>query len=64
MRRRRSTVEHPFGTIKDHILGNARLLIRGLSGATAELSLAVLAYNLKRAINWKGTHWMMKASAT
>lgn len=64
MRRRRSTVEHPFGTIKEHILGNARLLMRGLPGANAELSLAVLAYNLKRAINCKGIHWMMEASAT
>lgn len=63
MRRHRSTVEHPFGTIKDHILGSARLLVRGLTGASAELSLAVLAYSLKRAINRKGTHWMMAAAA-
>lgn len=33
MRLRRSTVEHPFGTIKTQILGNARLLMRGLEGA-------------------------------
>ena len=64
MRRRRSTVEHPFGTIKDHILGNARLLVRGLKGAKAELSLAVLAYNLKRACNLKGSYWMIKAAAS
>src|SRR5690606_23394883 len=51
MLRRRQTVEHPFGTIKEHILGNARLLMRGMRGAKAELSLAVLAYNIKRTIN-------------
>ena len=64
MRQRRSTVEHPYGTIKDHILGNARLLMRGMAGARAELSLAVLAYNLKRVLNMKGSHWMTNAVAT
>ena len=63
MRERRSTVEHPYGTIKDHILGNARLLMRGIAGARAELSLAVLAYNLKRVLNMKGSHWTRNAVA-
>jgi transposase len=58
---RRQTVEHPYGTIKHHILGNARLLMRGIKGAQAELSLAVLAYNFKRANNMKGTIWMKQA---
>lgn len=58
---RRQTVEHPFGTIKHHILGNARLLVRGMKGAQAELSLAVLAYNLKRVFNMKGANWMRRA---
>lgn len=58
---RRQTVEHPYGTIKHQILGNARLLMRGLTGAKAELSLAVLAYNLKRAMNMKGASWMLNA---
>jgi transposase len=62
MRLRRSTVEHPFGTIKTQILGNARLLMRGLEGARAELSLAVLAYNLKRVFNMKGGAWMLQAT--
>jgi hypothetical protein len=61
MRIRRSTVEHPFGTIKHQILGNARLLVRGLKGAKAELSLAVMAYNFKRVGNMKGCGWMMSA---
>lgn len=64
MRERQSTVEHPYGTIKDHILGNARLLMRGMAGARAELSLAVLAYNLKRVLSMKGAHWMMSAAAS
>lgn len=51
---RRQTAEHPFGTIKERILGNARLLLRGLAGATAELNLAVLAYNFRRVINLLG----------
>ncbi len=63
MRQRRSTVEHPYGTIKDQILGNARLLMRGMAGARAELSLAVLAYNVKRVVNMKGADWARNAVA-
>ena len=44
MRLRRSTVEHPFATIKYRIFGHPRLLLRGLSGA----------YNLKRITNVLG----------
>ena len=58
---RRQTVEHPFADLKHRILGNARLLMRGLEGARSELSLAVLAYNLKRAFNMKGAAWMHQA---
>jgi transposase len=61
MKLRRSTVEHPFGTIKHEILRNSRLLLRGLTGARGELSLAVLAYNLKRLTNWKGNSWVLAA---
>lgn len=61
MKLRRRTVEHPFGTIKHEIMRNARLLMRGLSGARGELSLAVLAYNLKRLTNWKGANWVLTA---
>jgi len=58
---RRSTVEHPFASLKHHIMGNARLLMRGLLKANAECSLAVLAYNLKRVFNMKGANWMHQA---
>lgn len=61
MKLRRQTVEHPFATIKHQILGNARLLVRGLRAAAGELSLAVLAYNLKRAVNIKGASWLRQA---
>lgn len=57
---RRQTVEHPFGTIKHQILRNARLLMRGLQGARAELSLAVLAYNFKRVANMMGNRKIMQ----
>jgi transposase len=58
---RRQTVEHPFGDIKHRILGNGRLLLRGLQGARGELSIAVLAYNLKRLFNMKGGVWIRQA---
>jgi hypothetical protein len=50
MRLRRSTVEHPFGTLKYRIFGHPRFLLRGLTGAHTEISLAITAYNLKRMI--------------
>ena len=55
MRLRRSTVEHPFATIKYRIFGHPRLLMRGLSGARVEIELATMAYNLKRIANVLGT---------
>jgi len=59
---RRQVVEHPFGTLKHVILGNARLLLRGLQGAKGELSLGVLVYNLKRVFSMKGGAWMTRAA--
>ena len=54
LRRRRAIAEHPFGTLKERILGNGRLLLRGLRGARTEMALAVLAYNFKRVANILG----------
>jgi len=51
MRLRRCVVEHPFAALKYHIFGHPRLLLRGVAGARAEISLATLVYNLKRM--WK-----------
>lgn len=51
---RRSLVEHPFGTIKSWT-NSAHLLTKRRSGVSTEMSLQVLAYNMKRAINLLGT---------
>lgn len=61
MRLRRSTVEHPFDFLKNRVMINGRLLLRGLEGATAETSIAVLAYNIKRTFNMKGSTWVHQA---
>lgn len=61
MRLRRSTVEHPFGTLKYRIFGHPRFLLRGLSGAQTEISLATMAYNLKRILNVLGAHRLTTA---
>jgi hypothetical protein len=55
---RRESAEHPFANLKYGILGNARLLLRGLNGAGAEIALAVLAYNFRRALNLLGASAM------
>lgn len=54
MRMRRCTVEHPFAALKYQIFGHPRLLLRGTRGAQIELSLATMAYNLKRMLNILG----------
>jgi transposase len=54
MQLRRRTVEHPFAILKYAIFGHPRFLLRGLAGARAEISLAVMAYNLKRMLNLMG----------
>ena len=51
---RRSLVEHPFGTLKSWA-GSTPLLTKTLPGVSTEISLQVLAYNMKRAINLVGT---------
>jgi transposase len=63
MRLRRSTVEHPFGTLKYRIFGHPRLLLRGLEGARTEIALAILTYNLKRMINLLGATKLTQALA-
>ncbi len=61
MRVSRSTVEHPFATIKYRIFGHPRLLMRGLSGARVEIGLASMAYNIKRMTNVLGTASLTEA---
>ena len=48
--RRRETVEHPFGTIKQW-MNQGAFLMRGLEKVRAEFSLTSLAYNLRRVLN-------------
>jgi hypothetical protein len=53
-RLRRQTVEHPFGTLKAW-MGATHFLTKTLPRVRTEMSLQVLAYNLKRALNIFGT---------
>jgi hypothetical protein len=57
---RRRTVEHPFGTIKAW-MGATHFLCRRLPRVSAEMSLHVLAYNLKRVMKIMGTGAMIEA---
>jgi transposase len=50
---RRRTIEHVFGTLK-HWMGATHFLTRGLAHVGTEMSLYVLAYNLKRVIKLLG----------
>ena len=63
MRVRRATVEHPFGTIKSW-MGSTHFLTRTLDRVNTEMSLHVLAYNLKRVINLVGTRNLIAAIQT
>jgi hypothetical protein len=60
MRLRRRTVEHVFGTFK-HWMGSTHFLMRTLPNVGTEMSLHVLAYNLKRVISILGIHRTMRA---
>jgi transposase len=60
---RRESAEHPFANLKHRILGNGRLLMRGLPGASGEMALAVLAYNFRRALNLLGATAMKRRLA-
>ena len=63
MQRRREIVEHPFGNLKQWIMGNGRFVLWGLLGAEIEMALVVTAYNLKRAINIRGAAKMLELLA-
>ena len=60
MRIRRQTVEHPFGTIKAW-MGATHFLTRSPEKVRTEMSLQVLAYNLKRVMNLLGVAELMAA---
>lgn len=60
MRIRRQTVEHPFGTLKAW-MGSTHFLTKTLKRVSTEMSLHVLAYNLKRVMKILGTTTLMEA---
>ncbi len=60
MRVRRRTAQHPFGTIKAW-MGATHFLTRGLRRVSTEMSLHVLAYNMKRVIAIRGIEPLLAA---
>ena len=57
---RRSTVEHPFGTIKAW-MGATHFRTRTLKNVRTEMAFHVLAYNIKRMINLIGVRGLLSA---
>jgi len=60
MRQRKALVEHPFGTLKQ-AMGSTHFLMRRLPNVKAEMSLHILAYNMKRAIKVLGAKTIINA---
>jgi transposase len=58
MRLRGATAEHPFGNIKAMLGGG--FLVRTMSKVRGEMALAVLTYNLKRAVSVLGMHGLIE----
>ena len=54
MRLRRCVVERVFAALKYSSFGHPRFLLRGRGGAQTEISLATMAYNLKRMLTVLG----------
>ena len=61
-RLRRQTVEHPFATLKAW-MGSTHFLTKTLPRVSTEMSLHVLAYNLKRVMQIFGVQSLMRAMA-
>ena len=61
--RRRETVEHPFGSIKQW-MNQGAFLMRGIEKVRGEFSLTALAYNLRRVLNLVGFRTLMAAVQT
>lgn len=60
---RRRTVEHVFGTLKSW-MGSTHFLTRTLKNVSTEMSLSVLAYNMKRMIRMMGVPALLEAIRT
>ena len=63
MKLRRRIVEHPFGTIKAW-MGHTHFLMKRLPNVKTEISLHILAYNLKRVMQILGTGPLIAAIRT
>jgi transposase len=59
---RRQTVEHPFATLKAW-MGSTHFLTKTLENVNTEMSLQVLAYNMKRMINILGVKPLIREIA-
>ncbi len=57
---RKCLAEHPFGTIK-RAMNQGYFLMRGITKVGTEVSLTILAYNLRRVINILGVRTMVEA---
>jgi len=57
---RKGLVEHPFGTLK-RAMGHGYFLTKGLEKVAGEMSLSVLAYNMKRVLNIVSIEQLMEA---
>jgi transposase len=62
MTMRRSTAEHPFGTIK-YWMGATHFLTKRLPNVSTEMALNVLAYNMKRVMAIIGVAGLLEALA-
>ena len=60
---RRSTAEHPFGTIKCW-MGATHFLMKRLPEVATEMALNVLAYNMKRVMAILGVAGLREALAS
>ncbi len=56
---RRATAEHPFGTLKSW-MGSTHFRTKTLDRVSTEMSLHVLAYNMKRVMNIMGARALME----
>ncbi len=63
MQVRRQTVEHPFATLKLW-MGTSPLLTKTLPRVRTEVSLSVLAYNIRRVISLFGVGGLIEAIQT
>ena len=60
MGKRKELAEHPFGTMKRG-MSSGYFWMKGIKKVSAEMSLTVLGYNIKRVINILGVRKMIEA---